>query len=193
MKTLRIERTVVQERERWRREVLADLRGIVLDIGAGSGPSAHHLAPDVTWLALEPRPSRHLTEAVERRQGSRLLSASAEQLPCDDSSIDAAICSTVLCSVADQDQALAEIRRVLRPKGQLVFFEHVCAAPGSTARRLQGALAPWTRRFDKGCDPCRDTADRINAAGFAEVSMRRIQMSGVIGRVSPYIEGRALR
>lgn len=64
METLRTERTVIQEREHWRRDVLTGLRGIVLDVGAGSGPSAHHLAPEITWLALEPQPSRLHAEAV---------------------------------------------------------------------------------------------------------------------------------
>ena len=111
----------------------------------------------------------------------------------DDGDVDAAVCSTALCSVADPDGALAEILRVLRPGGRLVFFEHVAAPAGSGARLLQGLAAPLTRRFDRGCDPRRDTASTIERAGFSRVALRTLRTAGMFGGLAPIIEGEAVR
>ena len=181
----RIDRTAPQEQGRWRREVLGSLSGTVLDVGAGSGASADFLPAGVTWLALEPAPSRRLERAVAGGAG-------AERLPLGDATIDAVVCSTVLCSVDDPPRALAEARRVLRRGGSLVFFEHVGAAPGSGARRVQGLIAPLTRRFGGGCDPRRDTAAELRSAGFSTLELRTLRTGGPLGGLAPVIEGRAV-
>lgn len=151
------------------------------------------LHPGVQWLALEPSPRRRLTATVASRPNSQLLEASAEQLPLEDASIDAVICSTVLCSVSNPAAALSETIRVLRPGGMLVFYEHVAAAPGSTSQRLQRIARPLTRLLDRGCDPCRDTADTINRAGFSRVQLETIRIGGALGGLAPVIHGHAER
>ena len=185
--------TAPQEQARWRRRTLGALSGTVLDVGAGSGMSGRFLAPGAEWFALEPAPSARLVRAVEARPHSRLLQSVAEELPLADGDVDAAVCSTALCSVADPDGALAEILRVLRPGGRLVFFEHVAAPAGSGARLLQGLAAPLTRRFDRGCDPRRDTASTIERAGFSRVILRTLRTAGMFGGLAPIIEGEAIR
>ena len=176
--------TAPQEQARWRRRTRGALSGTVLDVGAGAGTSGRFLAPG---------PSARLVRAVEARPRSRLLQSVAEELPLADGEVDAAVCSTALCSVADPDGALAEILRVLRPGGRLVFFEHVAAPAGSGARLLQGLAAPLTRRFDRGCDPRRDTASTIERAGFSRVALRTLRTAGMFGGLAPIIEGEAVR
>ena len=181
-------------RRRWRASALPELRGVVLDLGAGSGIAADHLASGVAWLALEPR--RRIEPALrarlERRSGSRLLTAPAEAIPLESGSVDAVIASTVLCSVRDPARALEEVRRVLRPGGRLVFFEHVAGERGSWTSVLQAVYAPLSRLIDHGCDPHRDTAASIRDAGFASVEVKRMLAPGVLGTVEPLIEGVAV-
>jgi ubiquinone/menaquinone biosynthesis C-methylase UbiE len=88
------------------------------------------------------------------------------------------VAGAVLCSVADPARVLAEVRRVLRKSGTFLFFEHVAAPAGTWSRRLQGMCAPYTRRYDHGCDPTRTTGVAIEAAGFATVDLRRYAPSG---------------
>lgn len=185
--------TAPQELDLWRRRVLPVLRGTVLDVGAGSGPAASYLSPDVQWIALEPTPSRRLVQAARARPGSRVLAASAQDIPLAEGSVNAVVCSMVLCSVPDPDGALAQIRRVLHPGGHVVLFEHVAAAPGSAASRLQRLIAPVTRVLDHGCDPSRDTELAVRRAGFAEVSLCRIRTGGTFGWLAPVLTGRAVR
>ena len=192
MEIQRIDRTVSQERERWHRETLGSLSGRVLDIGAGSGISAAFLPGDAVWIALEPAPSRRLKRAVAGRPGSRLLAASAEQIPLEDASVDAVVCSMVLCSVDDPQRVLAQVRRVVRPRGRIVFLEHVGAPPGSGARRIQGLIAPATRRFNSGCDPRRETASTLRSAEFSALELRTLRTAGLLGGLAPVIEGRAV-
>lgn len=178
---------------RWRVSALPKLRGVVLDLGAGSGIAADHLDPGVDWIALEPR--RRVDPALRMRldrRGSRLLAATAEDIPLESASVDAVIASTVLCSVRDPARVLNEVRRVLRPGGALVFFEHVAAERGTWASRIQSFYAPLSRLIDHGCDPHRDTAASIRAAGFASVEVERMQAPGVLGTVQPLIEGSAI-
>lgn len=121
------------------------------------------------------------------------LSAPAEQVPLEDGSVDAVICSTVLCSVTDPAHALAEILRVLRPCGRLVLFEHVAAPPDTAARHVQRLARPLTRLLGHGCDPCRDTAATIYQAGFSTVELETLRTGGLLGGLSPVIRGQAVR
>ncbi|NGN65830.1 class I SAM-dependent methyltransferase [Streptomyces sp. A7024] len=147
-----------------RTRAIRGLRGRVLEIGAGRGANFAALDRDVEWLGLEPSPRRcrFLAENA-RRHGHRAppVQATAESIPLPAAAVDAVLATTVLCSVRDQAQVLAEIARVLRPGGRLVLAEHVAAPPGSVARAAQRVARPWTRLFDHGCDPVRDTAAAV--------------------------------
>lgn len=169
-----------------KRSLLADLRGTILEIGAGRGANFGYLHPSVRWVGIEPGRRR-------RRLGrSRaVLAAVGERLPLRDASVDAVISTIVLCSVRDQDQVLAEVRRVLRPGGTFVFAEHVAAPRGTRARAWQRAVAPLTRRFDAGCDPARETWRAIEDAGFARVELEWFTIPPRWSIYNPCIAGRA--
>jgi ubiquinone/menaquinone biosynthesis C-methylase UbiE len=154
-----------------RRRLLEGLNGTVVEVGAGHGLNFPHYPPEVTEvIAVEPEPtlrSAAETGAERARTPIRVLGGVADDLPVDDASTDAAVASLVLCSVPDQRQALAEIRRVLRPGGELRFYEHVI--PRSQPKRLllqtldRSGIWP---AISGGCHPARDTTEAIVQAGF---------------------------
>lgn len=186
--------TTARDRQRaWRATVLPTLAGTVLDLGAGDGPAADHLAAEVRWVALEPRPSEALRARVARHPDATVLAASAERLPLADASVDAVIASAVLCSVRDQSTALAEVRRVLRAGGRLVFHEHVGVTTSRWTRVLLRAYRPFSIRFDAGCDPCQDTEAALRRAGFASLTLDRADVPDALGSVVPLIWGEAIR
>jgi len=175
-----------------RAAVLGSLTGTVLEIGAGAGANFRYFRPDIHWLGLEPDQRRRrdlAVAAVAHGQDAPVIAAAAEQIPLADASVDAVAATLVLCSVADQDQVLAEVRRVLRPGGRFAFFEHVAAPPGTWSRRLQRWVAPFTRRLDAGCDPGRETWRAIRAAGFRQVYARHYSRRAVLGIYSPCLGG----
>jgi SAM-dependent methyltransferase len=154
-----------------RRLLLDGLAGRVVEIGAGSGLNFAHYPSTVTdVLAIEPEPT--LRAAAERAAIAApvpvtVSEGTAEALPVAEGEMDAAVASLVLCSVPDQARALAEIRRVLRPGGELRFYEHVIAERQPIRAMLQ--LADRSRLWPAlcgGCHPARDTAAAIEAAGF---------------------------
>lgn len=147
------------------------LSGRVVEVGAGNGLNFGHYPAAVTELiAVEPEP--HLREHAERaaRQTAvpiTVVHAVAEELPFPDASFDAAVTSLMLCSVADVPAALVELHRVLRPGGELRFFEHV-ASPHTAWRTLQRtADATVWPRLSGGCHLARETDGAIESAGFA--------------------------
>jgi len=182
-------------RRRWRAATLPGLRGVVLDIGAGLGQASDHLDASVSWIALEPaRYARtELAERVATRSGARMLRTRAEQIPLPDASVDAVIACTVLCSVRDQPRVLAEVLRVLRPGGRMVFYEHVIAPAGTWSRFTQRVYAPISRLIDAGCDPSRDTAAAIRSAGFSIVDIHETEEPGPLRTIDPHIQGSATR
>jgi SAM-dependent methyltransferase len=159
-----------------RRELLAGLRGRVIEVGAGNGLNFKHYPADVTTvLAVEPEDYlRGRAIEAARRASVRIdvVDGLADRLPADDETLDAGVASLVLCSVPDQAQALAELFRVIRPGGELRYYEHVRAHDHRLAR-AQDLIVPAWRVVAGGCHPNRDTVRAIEAAGFVIEHQRR--------------------
>jgi SAM-dependent methyltransferase len=172
------ERGATQHRQR----LLEGLRGSVVEIGAGHGLNFPLYPREVTEVvAIEPEPTlRAEAEAAAERAdvAIRVLPGVADALPLDDGSADAAVASLVLCSVPDQPHALAEIRRVLRPGGELRFYEHV--VPRCQPKRLMTQAADRSRIWPAvagGCHLARDTTGEIMRAGFDIEQIERFGFS----------------
>ncbi len=165
------------------------------EIGAGTGLNFRHYPEAVTEVvATEPDPHmyRRLAEAVDSSTVPvRLARAPAERLPLDDGWADTAVASLVLCSVPDQSRALAEIRRVLRPGGRLLFYEHVSAEEPRFARWQDRFERPWGF-FGAGCHPNRDTVASIEAAGLEVEEVERFDEPGTL-LARPHVLGSAIR
>ena len=161
-----------------RRKLLAGLAGRVLEVGAGNGLNFAHYPPGVTEvLAVEPEPYLRGLADVAARQApvpTRVVDGTAGALPAPDASMDAAVASLVLCSVPDQARSLAELHRVLRPGGQLRFFEHVRADTAGLARVQRIADLLWPTLVG-GCHTSRDTVTAITTAGFQITSLQRFR------------------
>lgn len=169
-----------------RRELLAGLSGRVVEVGAGTGLSFAHYPPTVSELvAVEPEPYLRERAAEAARSAPipiRIVAGVADRLPVEEAAFDAGVVSGVLCSVPDPDAALAELRRALRPGGELRFYEHV-RADGPRGRYQDAVDLVWPRLMG-GCHPNRDTLAAIERAGFRVQSCRRFRFPPT-ARVSP--------
>jgi ubiquinone/menaquinone biosynthesis C-methylase UbiE len=173
-----------------RRSLLRGLSGAVLEVGAGHGLNFPHYPPEVTEVvAVEPEPTLRAkaTEAAATAPVPvRVLPGTADELPVADESVDAAVASLVLCSVPDQDHALAELHRVVRSGGELRFYEHVI--PNCQPKRLLLQVADHTGlwpRIAGGCHPARDTTAAIKRSGFEIETCERSMFSA--SRLEPSI------
>jgi ubiquinone/menaquinone biosynthesis C-methylase UbiE len=160
-----------------RDRVLAGLTGRVIEVGAGNGVNFAHY-PDTVSEIVAVEPENRLRSMAEQAAAKvsvpvRVVAGHAGALPAEDATFDAAVASLVLCSVSDVPAALAEIRRVLKPGGELRFFEHV-RATNRLFGLLQDALTPVWSRVGGGCHLNRDTAEAIRAAGFTVEHLERI-------------------
>ena len=156
--------------------LLAQARGRVLELGAGTGVNLEHYGPDVTELVLlEPaEPMARRLEPKAAARGATVVRAGAESLPFEADSFDTVVATLVLCTVPDLDRALDEIRRVLKPDGRLLFLEHVQAEDPGLAK-WQRRLNPIQKRVACGCHLDRPTPDAI-AARFDLVELQRDRM-----------------
>ncbi|OAR27238.1 methyltransferase type 11 [Streptomyces sp. ERV7] len=182
-----------------RRELLAGLSGRVIEIGAGNGLNFPHYPGAVSEVvAIEPeRGLRRLAVRAALRADVPVdvVPGAAEALPVKSEAFDAAVVSLVLCSVRDVPRSLAEIRRVLRPGGELRFFEHG-RAEGRFLATVQRAAdrTLWPVLFG-GCHTARDPLAAIEAAGFDLVGFRRLRLpeNGPRHPASPCVLGTARR
>jgi ubiquinone/menaquinone biosynthesis C-methylase UbiE len=119
-----------------------------------------------------------------------LVTGVAEQIPAPDAGADAVVTSLVLCSVPDPAAALAELRRVMRPGGELRFFEHVRADTAGKARAQSwlDRSGVWPRLFG-GCHCARDTVAAIAGAGFAVADVRIIALKPTCSPSNPHAFG----
>jgi ubiquinone/menaquinone biosynthesis C-methylase UbiE len=160
-----------------RTELLAGLTGRVVEVGAGNGRNFAHYPTTVTEvLAVEPEPRLResaLRAAADARVPVRVVDGVADRLPAEDGSVDAGVASLVLCTVPDPDAALAELRRVICPGGELRFYEHVVSRRPGRARVERALDATLYPHLAGGCHLARDTLAAIERAGFDIRSSRR--------------------
>jgi ubiquinone/menaquinone biosynthesis C-methylase UbiE len=154
-----------------RGELLAQARGRVLELGAGTGLNLEHYSEGIDGLTLvepDPHMTRQLREKLAQSGKAAEISvveAPGEDLPFPDASFDTVAVTLVLCTVPDPRAALAEIKRVLKPDGQLLFLEHIRSRSPELAKWQDRLERPW-RFLGDGCHCNRDTVSAISAAGF---------------------------
>ena len=191
-----------------RRLLLGGAHGAVLEIGGGTGANVPHYGSAVSELVLV-EPLEAMARRLERRLAAhagapqpqlpagsahaplersarvppaRVLRARAEELPFADASFDTAVSTLVLCSVDSPSRALAELHRVLRPGGRLLFVEHVRADDERIAR-WQDRLNRVNRVVAQGCNCNRATLAAMEAAGFR---LERVE-HGVLPKAPPHL------
>lgn len=182
----------------WRRALLKNISGDVLELGCGTGANLAFYPATVKKLILT-EPSIHMRRKLEDKVVSykqfdiKIINDTAESISLPDSSVDAVVCTLVLCSVKDLTKALSEIHRVLRPQGKLYFIEHVAATTNIKRYQWQRRLAfIWKHIFD-GCCITRKTEEAIVQSGFKILEIERQSMRGVPPIVRPSIRGVAVK
>jgi len=165
----------------YRERVISHAEGRVLEIGIGSGLNLPFYGNRVEQiLGLEPA-ARLLAMAQGRADRSKqpvtFVAGSAEAIPIEDHSIDTVVTTWTLCSIPDAIGALKEMRRVLRPGGQLLFVEHGLA-PEDTIQRWQNRLTPLWKKIGGGCHLNRPIRTLIERAGFNITELKTGYMKG---------------
>jgi ubiquinone/menaquinone biosynthesis C-methylase UbiE len=157
------------EAARYRALIVPQARGLVLEVGAGSGLNLPFYGSGVEHLtALDPSPEllhKARKRAIATRFPVEFVEGGAEQIPLADYAVDAVVMTWTLCSIPHPARALAEIRRVLKPDGTLCFTEHGLA-PQRRVAALQGCISPLWARFAGGCHLDRKIDELLVAAGF---------------------------
>ena len=172
----------------WRSNLVRDLAGDVLEIGVGKGENLGLYRHARCVWAIEPDLTRAKHAQRTARQSvvaAHVDVATVEALPYRDNSFDHVVSSLVFCSVIDQRQGLAEIRRVLRPGGVLHMVEHV-RPDSERLARLFALITPYWRRIAFNCHLDRPTLDVLREEGWdATVSKRRLVFVRVTARTVP--------
>ncbi|KAI0208069.1 Methyltransferase-like protein 7A [Lamellibrachia satsuma] len=174
----------------------------IVEVGVGAGMNLKYYPNDCQLTAVDPYPQfeEYLKTSMEKYplvnvDNVRFVVGRAEDLsmiPSD--SVDAAVCTTVLCNVDDVDKSLSEIKRVLRPGGKFYYIEHVCADEGSWVRTFQLLINPVWKRISDGCNMTRETGKHVERAGFSQVEQTHFSADTLTtSLVKPHVKGVATK
>lgn len=183
------------EATKHRQRIIPTATGRVLEIGIGSGLNLPFYGDVAEVVGLEP--SERLV-AMARKSAAdapvdvRLETGSAEALPFEDGRFDTVVSTWTLCSIPDVRVALTEMRRVLKPGGQMIFMEHG-ASPDHGVAAWQRRVDPIWTRFAGGCHINRHIDDLIAGAGFAIDRMETGYLVKGPKILTFHYEGRATR
>jgi ubiquinone/menaquinone biosynthesis C-methylase UbiE len=178
-----------------RGDLLRQARGRVLELGAGTGLNLelypHEGIDDLILTEPDPHMAKQLRKRMEEVcPGAELIEAGAENLPFEDESFDTVVVTLVLCTVPDQEAALAETKRVLKPDGQFLFLEHVRSPDQGLAKWQDRLEKPW-RFLGDGCHCNRDTESALKAAGFELGDIEHPELPKAPPIVRPMVRGSA--
>ena len=179
-----------------RRRTLARATGRILEIGFGTGANLAHYPKGVTRIeAIDPDID------LDRYSQPRIARSGidvdfhhldAERLPFAGASFDTVVCTLTLCSIPHVGDALAEVRRVLRPGGRFLFLEHGLA-PDAAVARWQRRLDPLQQRLAGGCHLARETVPLVQGAGFELEGTSQYYLRGIPRFLGYMTEGVALK
>lgn len=185
----------------FRREIaqlIGSADGRVLEIGAGTGANLGFYTDGVTEVVgIEPVEAMlEKARAVVAQAGHRfpvsLQVGDARRLPFEDDSFDSVVACLVFCTIPEPEKAAEEMRRVLKPGGKLVFYEHVASArPG--VRIWQRRINPVWRKVACGCEITRDTRQLFESAGFRYQQIDDFEHPKVPPLMAPIISGIAIK
>jgi ubiquinone/menaquinone biosynthesis C-methylase UbiE len=179
-----------------RAELLAEARGRVVEVGAGTGVNLDLYGSgteDLTLVEPDPHMAAQLRRKLEAGEGGPpkvLVEAPAESLPFADDAFDTAVATLVLCTIPDPAAAIAEMARVLKPGGRLLFIEHVRSDDPGRARWQDRFEKPW-RFLADGCHCNRDTEATLRASAFEVETVEHGKMPKAMPIVRPLIRGTA--
>jgi len=176
-----------------RRDLLAGASGRTVELGAGTGLNFEHY-PDAVDELIVTEPFPPMATRLRERVGAAatVIEAPADRLPVADASVDTVVATLVLCTVDDVPATLAEVARVLRPGGRLLFAEHVRAEDRQLARWQDRLEKPW-KFVGHGCRCNRDTVAAIEASPLAIESLERGRLPKAAPIVRPLVVGNAVR
>lgn len=167
---------------RQREKVVPLATGRVLEVGIGSGLNIpFYDSRQVTHLwGLDPSAeiwSIALKNARQNHLDAEFLQSGAEDIPLDDNCADTVVMTYTLCSIPDVYAAMAEIRRVLKPGGRLLYCEHG-KAPDERVLRWQNRLNPVWKVFSGGCNLHRPVPEILERSGFRSSDMQTMYLPG---------------
>ncbi|XP_038055075.1 methyltransferase-like protein 7A [Patiria miniata] len=174
----------------------------VLEIGVGSGANFKFYPDGTTVIAVEPNKNfvgyleKSVAEHFPRVRLQRTVIAYGEDLRdhVEDCSVDAVVCTLVLCSVRDIDAVLQETKRVLKPGGKFYFLDHIAADPETWTSTLQWVLRPVWSYVGDGCQLVRKVWPEVDRAGFSRVSYKKFLAHPTLPRViRPHVMGMATK
>lgn len=178
-----------------RRRLVENVTGEVIEIGSGTGFNFPYYRQAARVVAVEPDPRmrrRSIGRAKKAAVSIEVLAGNAHELAFPDASFDVAIFALVLCTIPDPSRAIAEARRVVRPGGEIRFYEHVRAQDPKIARGQDRWAGPW-KAFNRGCHPNRDTVDLFERSGMKIEELERFDLKGAPKIVRPHALGRMSR
>jgi ubiquinone/menaquinone biosynthesis C-methylase UbiE len=172
----------LQVAQELRRKVVPQASGPVLEVGMGSALNVPFYDPAKVEMVWGLEPSAGMRALAEKNlRGApfevRWLDLPGEQIPLEDASVDTVLTTFTLCTIPDWRGALAQMRRVLKPGGRLLFCEHG-AAPDASIRRWQDRITPHWKKWGGGCHLNRPIDEYIRAAGFQIDELERSYAPG---------------
>ena len=168
--------------------------GDVLEIGGGTGANLPYYPESANITFIEP--DTHMVRKLRRnivrhKRSAAIVQQGGESLPFTDASFDTVVTTLVLCMVSDADAVVREARRVLRPGGAFLFYEHV-VSPRRRGRWWQHRLNPAWKCLTTGCNLDRDLTASIQNAGFTSVELEAFDLSLRLPVTIPNIVGIAI-
>ncbi|GMH52303.1 hypothetical protein TrST_g7442 [Triparma strigata] len=177
---------------------------LIVEVGMGSFPNSKFYHPSANRpldiVGVDPNDSMknfamsnaEKDSLMKNGNSVRIVHGVSEALPFNDGSVDAVVCSLTLCSVLDPQKSISEIKRVLKPGGKFLFWEHVLSQTDSGMANFQIAMTPAQVRCADGCHLNRKTGETINNAGFKRVDMEYFELKN-FGFLNPTVAGIATK